>query len=334
MLKVAIIGLGTVSPVHKKAIEDSEFAKLVAVCDIDKDKKSMVEGVNFYTDIEEMLDSEKLDCVHICLPHFLHFPAIVKCAKKGINVFTEKPLTLNYEEATKLFDLEETYHIKIGVCLQNRYNATSIKLKSLMQSKDYGKFLGSKGLVTWSRTMDYYNAAPWRGKINLAGSGVLMNQSIHTLDLLSYIGGDFDKINAKVTNFTLPLTEIEDTVVAHLKYKDSEATSIYFATIGYCTNSNIEIEMVFEKASFKIFDKKLYKYDIATSERELICEDKNPEGLKHYYGASHFFAIDSFYAAIINNTNDYINVRQAAVSLKLIETIMESSQDNTEKKVY
>ena len=334
MLKVAIIGLGTVSPVHKQAIEDSEFAKLVAVCDIDKDKKSMAEDVNFYTDIEEMLDSEELDCVHICLPHFLHLSTIVKCAKKGINVFTEKPLTLNYEEATQLFDLEETYHIKIGVCLQNRYNATSIKLKSLMHNKDYGKFLGSKGIVTWCRTMDYYNTAPWRGKIKLAGSGVLMNQTIHTLDLLSYIGGDFDKINAKVTNFTLPLTEIEDTVVAHLKYKDSEATGIYFATIGHCTNSNVEIEMVFEKVSFKIFDNKLYKYDTTTSEQEFICEDKKLDGSKHYYGASHFFAINSFYAAIVNKTNDYVNVRQAAVSLKLIETIMESSQDNTEKTVY
>ena len=331
MLNVAIIGLGTISFIHKEAIEKSKLAKIVAVCDIDESKKSIYGGINFYTDVEVMFTKQNIDCVHICLPHYLHLPIILKCAEHGINIFTEKPLVLNYEEATRTFDIEKKYNIKIGVCLQNRYNTTSIEIKSILQSGKYGKFLGSKGIVTWSRTIDYYNAAPWRGIMALAGGGVMMNQSIHTLDLLSYITCKyFESVKAKVANFTLEQTEIEDTVMAHFKYKNSDATSMYFATIGYTNNSSIEIEVIFENAFFKIYDNKLYKYDINSTEATLLCEDQKLEGSKCYYGASHAIAIDTFYNAIINNTNDYISVKDGAYSLKIIEAIVKSSEQKLE----
>ena len=82
---------------------------LVAVCDIDETLKDTVPGVNFYTDYHEMLEEEELDCVHICLPHYLHYPATKACVEKGIHVFQEKPLALNTEEGFELVKLEEEH---------------------------------------------------------------------------------------------------------------------------------------------------------------------------------------------------------------------------------
>ncbi|OON99190.1 MAG: hypothetical protein ATN35_01855 [Epulopiscium sp. Nele67-Bin004] len=323
MLKVAIIGMGTISGIHKNAIDKSEYAELTAVCDTDSSKA--VDGVNFYTDIDEMLDNENLDCVHICLPHYLHYSTILKCADKKINVFVEKPLTLNYEEAEKLFGLDKKEGVKIGVCFQNRYNNTVQKLRELIKDIPKDEFLGSKGIVTWKRDMSYYDEAPWRGKMELSGGGVMINQSIHTIDLLSYLGGDFESVYADIDNFTLPDIDVEDSVMANFDYKNSAANSVFFATIGYCANSNVELEFVFKDEIYKISDNKLYS---CKNEPVLICEDQTLEGSKHYYGASHITAIESFYKSIINDTDDYVSMKEGAYSLKLIENIVKSSRNN------
>ena len=328
MLKIAIVGLGVISHTHISCIRLSNKAKLVAVCDINPQKCEPFKDVPFFLNLDEMLASIDIDCVHICLPHFLHTEAIIKCAKAGVHVFTEKPLGISYKDCSTTFALEDEYSIKIGVCLQNRYNATTCKLKEISKSEELGDFLGSKGIVTWSRTMDYYKASPWRGKLVEAGSGVMLNQSIHTLDLLAYLGGDFSSLNAKMTNFSLKELEIEDSVMARLTYESSNLPSIYFATIGYSTNSSVEIEMVFEHATFKIVDSKLYRYDDA-GEVHFICEDEKMPGSKHYYGASHLVAIEAFYDAILNNTSNYISVQDASYSIKLIDAIKKSSENDT-----
>src|SRR3954447_27074781 len=121
MLKVAVIGLGDISKIHIPAIQANPNAELVAVCDINESLKDTVSGVNFYNDYHEMLEKEVLDCVHNCLPHYLHFPVTKACVEKGVHVFQEKPLGLNTEEGQALVNLEEHSDVKIGVCLQNRY---------------------------------------------------------------------------------------------------------------------------------------------------------------------------------------------------------------------
>lgn len=329
MLKVAIVGLGTVSVIHRASIEMSTKANLVAVCDINPQKK---EGylVPFYTSIEEMLQNEQLDCVHICLPHDLHVPTIKLCCKYGVNAFTEKPVALNYNQATQLFELEKTHDIKIGVCLQNRYNTTIVQLKKMLAIENYGKFLGSKGIVTWNRTMEYYDQAPWRGKKENAGGGVMINQSIHTLDLLSYVIDDFKSVEGKIANFSLKDTEIEDTVMCRMEYQKT-GSALFFATIAYADNSSVDLEFVFEKATFLINSSKLYK--IVDGEKEYICEDQKLDGTKHYYGASHRDAINKFHLAIINDNTDYISVQEASKSIKTMDNIFASSSDASVKEI-
>lgn len=329
MLKIGIIGIGTVAQVHFKAMEEIASGKIVAICDIDAAKMESFENVAKYTDMDQMLAKEELDVVHICLPHHLHVPTVKKFSKAGVNVFEEKPVGINSAEVAELFGLEQKYGVKIGVCFQNRLNNTTIKLREIVKSEEYGKVLGAKGMVTWDRKMGYYNQSKWRGTLAEAGGGVMLNQSIHTIDLLSFIVDDFSDVFAKTANLTLPEVEIEDSVMASLTYKNIDANAIFFATVGYCANSSVEIEVVCEKATFKMEDGALYK--MVEDTKELICENVKATGTKHYYGAAHKICIEGFYQAILNDTDNYATVESAANSIAIIDAINLSS--NTNKKV-
>ena len=88
---------------------------------------------------------------------------------------------------------EEHPNVKICICFQNRYNETFEALQEIVESGKYGKVIGVKGLVTWFRPKDYYDVKPWRGMMAYAGGGVLINQSIHTLDLMHLLGGEIKR---------------------------------------------------------------------------------------------------------------------------------------------
>ncbi|MDR2100980.1 MAG: Gfo/Idh/MocA family oxidoreductase, partial [Treponema sp.] len=148
MIRSAVIGLGDIAQVHIPGILSLKNASLVAGCDIDPSRKSSLPGgTAFYTNYEDMLKQEKPDVVHICLPHYLHYPVAKAVAEAGCNIFAEKPLALNGEEAAEYVLLEKKYGVKICLCLQNRCNPTSETLYQLLRSGTYGKVTGVRGVV-------------------------------------------------------------------------------------------------------------------------------------------------------------------------------------------
>ena len=322
-LRVGIIGLGDISMIHLHAIKSSNNAELVAVCDIDETKRSLIENVNFYTDYIEMIQKEKLDCVHICLPHYLHYPVTKEVANLGVNVLLEKPLCLDTEEAENFKELSDKADTNICICLQNRYNNTVEKLKEIIDSGVYGKIVGIKGLVAWSRPKEYYTVKPWRGKMEFAGGGVMINQSVHTLDLMQLLGGKIESIKGNIDNFLDYDIEVEDTVNAVINFENG-ARGIFFATVANATNSSVEIEVVLENGMFIIKDSKLYRH--IDGELIEIAEDERLSGSKHYYGASHGKLIDKYYECLLNNTKDYIHIEDAIPSIRMIDLIRYSSE--------
>lgn len=332
MLKAAVIGLGDISKIHILAIQDNPNVELVAVCDIDETLKNTVPFVNFYTDYHVMLEKEKLDCVHICLPHYLHYPATKACVEKGINVFQEKPLALNTDEGLALVKLEEDYKdIKICVCLQNRFNESFEKLEEIVKSGQYGKIVGIKGLVTWFRSKDYYDVKPWRGKMEYAGGGAMINQSIHTLDLMQLLGGEIEAIRGSIDNMLDYDIEVEDTAIANIKFKNG-VKGLFFSTIANAGNSSVEFQVIFEKEKLTIKDSILTRVN-QDGKKEEIVEDAKLPGAKFYYGASHSKLINKFYTCIADNTEDYVHVKDALTSIKMIDAVRKSSELKKEIKM-
>ncbi len=327
MIRVAIIGLGDISKIHIRAIQNNLNAQLVAVCDIDCAHANDVPHTTFYTDYNEMLKKETLDCVHICLPHYLHYPVTKICVEAGVHVFQEKPVALNYQEALKLLELEESNpHIKICICLQNRFNETFEKLVELINSKKYGNVTGLKGLVTWYRPKQYYEVKPWRGQMEYAGGGAMINQSIHTLDLMQLIGGKVNAIKGHIDNMLDLDIEVEDTALANIDFENG-VRGLYYATTTYTSNSSVEIEVLTDEARFNIKDSILTIIDNSGEETKIIQDTKLP-GTKFYYGASHAKLINYFYNTLETNGEDYIRVKDALPSIRMIDMIRKSSKLN------
>jgi UDP-N-acetyl-2-amino-2-deoxyglucuronate dehydrogenase len=332
MLKVAVFGLGDISKIHLPVIQANPNVELVAVCDNDETLKDSVPNVNFYTNYHELLEKETLDCVHNCLPHYLHYPATKACLEKGVHVFQEKPLGLNIEEGLELVKLEEEYkEIKIGICLQNRLNESFEKLQEIVNSGQYGKIIGIKGLVTWFRPKAYYDAKPWRGKMEYAGGGVMINQALHTLDLMQLLGGEIESIRGSVDKLLDYGIEVEDTAAANITFKNG-AKGLFFATNANAVNSSVELQVVFEKEKFTIKDSILTRLN-ENGKKEEIIEDQKLHGTKFYYGAGHTKLINQFYTCIENNTQDYVHAKDALTSIQMIDAILKSSEVKKEIKL-
>lgn len=334
MLRVAIIGLGTISYIHQLGIEESKTGELVAVCDTNPATQHDYPELPFYTDYEEMLEKEKLDVVHICLPHDLHAPIAEKCIARGVHVFLEKPVSLTYEEGKNLATVASSSDYKVGVCFQNRYNRTTEALVDILKNRpvsEIGEIRAVKGIVAWFRPESYYQAQPWRGEIDRAGGGTIINQSIHTLDLMHLFAGEIESCKGKILNLMDYDIEVEDTAVANYAFEKGRS-GIYFATNSHAVNSPVEVEVVTSKRRYVINDYKLFEYKDATDGGTLLTKDEVFSGTKSYYGQGHQLAIKKFYQAIIDNTDDYIGIEDALGSMLMIDLLKKSSE--TEDKVY
>ena len=206
-MKAAIIGLGVIGKVHYEVLKKAGVE--IVLCDIDADKLSHFNEPKKYTDYKEMLSSEQVDVVHICTPHYLHAEMVIYALNNGQNVLCEKPLCIKREQIDAILEAEKAAKGILGVCFQNRYNNSSRFIKSYLSDKNV---TFADGILRWHRDAAYYATAEWRGKWATEGGGVLINQAIHTLDLLLWILGMPDKVEAKTAQNSLAgIIEVEDT---------------------------------------------------------------------------------------------------------------------------
>ena len=167
---------------------------------------------------------------------------------------------------------------------------------------------------------------PWRSTWQYAGGGSMINQSLHTLDLMYFLGGDIRRIHALVGQTNDYGIEVEGDVVARMEYANG-ARGLFFATNNNWTNESVQIRVALEKGVFHIEDNTLYKIN-KDSSREVICKAPVLEGIKFYYGASHTRMIERFRKAVESGSDDYIHVKDAVMVIRLMETIFQSGRED------
>lgn len=325
---IALIGCGAIYETHIDSIKKIKGCNIAAVCDIDF-KKTLIEAQKYkckaFKDYKEVLKDEDIDAVHILTPHFLHTSIAMDALNAGKYVLLEKPVGISMDELIALKEAEQLSASKIGVVFQNRYNNTSVKMKELIDNGDLGKFIAAKAFVAWHRDEKYYSDSPWRGSLKTEGGGLLINQSIHTLDLLRWLGGEVESLKGYVSNDMHSLIEVEDVASATLYYKNG-AVANFYGTNNHGTNSKIELELVFENGVLRMLDDKLYLK--ANNKAKCIAKDIVRSGKKGYWGLSHTACIKSFYEAIDNNEYPEISVSDAATTNEIVLGIYASSQTN------
>ena len=323
MYNACIVGCGAIFQNHAESLSLIDCANLYAVCDNDKKsaaaKEYPVEKI--YYDFEDVLKDENIDVVHICTPHYLHYEMIDKSLKAGKKVIAEKPMTMTKEQFDKLLNDHKDGHLY--PILQNRKNKCIEEIKKIV-GEETGKLLSVRGMMTWLRDADYYAQDEWRGKKTTEGGGVLINQSVHTLDIMNYFAGEADNVCATMSNKSLKgVIEVEDTCDAVINYKNG-VKGIFFATNGYNTCVPMNIELIYEKTTFNYCYNKLYR------DGELIAVDDSGAVGKTSWGAGHKINIEMIYNAIKNNTKSEFNFESTINTMKTMFAIYESASKNGE----
>ena len=321
MLKVGVIGCGAISVIHFDAIEKNSNAKLVSVCDVKQDvlKKTTDQyNCNGYIDYNEMLSSEDLDVVHICTPHYLHKEMIIKALALNINVISEKPVVMNMDEAEEVNTALEASTAKLAVSFQNRYNPTSVVMREYVDNNTLGKLVGIKGYVTWQREPEsYYAASDWRGKTTTEGGSLIINQAIHTIDLVQWLGGELVKVDGShsIKAFN-DYIDTDDTTEIYFEFKNG-AKGLFYGTNAYSTNSPVEMELHFENGLLKYMLGKLFLVDQEGDLTEIERDFQPGKTGKNYWGASHEKAINHFYQAFTVG-GEYISLTDSIKSIDIL----------------
>lgn len=321
------MGCGGISSAHIPALMEAENLAVAAVCDPKEDRaRAAAEktGADIARDFDEMIARPDIDAVHILTPHFLHAPMAVAALGAGKHVLTEKPMATTLPDARKMIAAARASAARLGVIFQNRYNPATVALKRLVASGEGGALLGARATVAWKREAPYYLESGWRGRMDTEGGGSLINQSIHTLDLLSYIAGKpVSRVRGHVSTDLLDgRVDVETSCHAVAEYVGG-GRIVIFTTNDYALDAPVEIEFACEKKRWKIVGDDLYD---VTDGMTMILSGKNPTvAEKAYWGAGHAAEIRDFYDCIETGRPFLLEGAAGYPALNLVKAIQQSS---------
>lgn len=313
-MRVAIIGLGAIAPLHVEALLACG-QKIVALCDVETEKckkfnEKYALNAHEYSDYKEMLDREKIDAVHICTPHYLHAEMAIYALNKNINALTEKPLAISEEQLDGLEKAVKNSKAQLGVCFQTRYDDSKQKLKEIIRAEDV---VAAYVNLVWIRDKAYYQSAAWRGTKAMEGGGVLINQAIHSLDIMQWVCGMPKSATARCFNDSLKgVIEVEDTV--HAVYDLGNNRNIIFNATNAAKAwfPNVLTFLTKEKTAMLIGNELF-----VNGERVAAGEDKPTLGKKEW-GSSHERLISDFYDYIESGRKFSIDFYEALKTMKIL----------------
>ncbi len=330
MRTAAVIGCGDVSAVHFEAIAANPGIELTAVCDADPSRLAaavMLHGVKGYADHHALLEAERLDVVHICTPHSRHASMAMDALERGVNVLLEKPLAHTLAQGEQLVQAAARSCAKIAVCFQNRYNEPVQAMHALLSSGELGTVTGGAATVMWSRTAAYYQDRPWRGTWSGSGGGLMMNQAIHTLDLLQWLVGEVSGISGHAASRLLgDVIEVEDTAELALTHGNG-ARSVFYATLANSVNAPVTLDIVTEKAVLSLRNGLTVAYP--DGRVEVVPERESSSSGRAYWGFSHELLIQDFYSSLNRSGPFWISPAEALKSLRIVKSLYAQSYPDT-----
>lgn len=336
--RVAVIGCGRIASVYEDAFRKlSEEVCVVLAMDKVKARAEKLAaghpGCQASDQVEimafkQILKTWKPDLIHILLPHHLH--GIYACAAMecGVPVLTEKPVTISLSEAEHLIEVQKQTGVPLGVIFQNRFIEGVREVKDRIQSGVFGEVKGAFSTLNWYRPESYYQC-DWKGRWETEGGGVVIDQAIHSIDLVRYMTGcDAVKIMAHTSWRVLTNIEVEDEADAAI-WLDNGAVYSFYACNYYTTNSPIRVEISCERATALLtYDKMEITFINGEKEEILPKNDLGGSG-EHYWGSYHYEQIKACYDALREGRPMPWDAEDARKTLAIVQGIYESSQRNT-----
>jgi UDP-N-acetyl-2-amino-2-deoxyglucuronate dehydrogenase len=267
--RVGIVGGGNISDTHARAALEIPGVEIAAVYGQNAAKAAaMAEryGGTAYADLEALLAHPGLEMVLLGSPSGVHAEQGMAAARRGLHVLSEKPLDIDTERVDALIEECQRAGVKLGVFFQDRTSPDLVWAKRLIDSGGLGKPILASARVKWYRPPDYYAGSRWRGTRALDGGGALMNQGIHTADLLLWLFGEVESVYAQART-ALHDIEVEDTVVAALSFAGGAVGTLEATTAAFPGYPR-RVELTGSEGTITIENDRVVSADLRTAPAE------------------------------------------------------------------
>lgn len=253
-VRFALVGCGRIAKNHMGAIaKHADRAQLVGVCDVDPAALAQAvqsTGAKGYSSLAQMLDGCDADAFILTTPSGLHAEQAVQIAEAGRHVITEKPMATRWEDGKRMVAACDAAGVRLFVVKQNRRNATLQLLKRAVADGRFGRIYMVNMNVFWTRPQEYYDSAPWRGTWEFDG-GAFMNQASHYVDLLDWVVGPVESVQAYTATLARNI-EVEDTGVLSLRWRSGALGSMSVTMLTYPKNLEGSITILGERGTVRV----------------------------------------------------------------------------------
>jgi len=327
---IGLIGGGNISETHARAARAIPGVEIAAIYGTNTEKVARLcseYGGKPYAVFDQFLAHRPMDLVAIGSPSGLHAAQGIAAAQHELHVLTEKPIDITTERADALIAAADKAEVKLGVFFQDRCKPDILRVKKAVDSGVLGRPILADARVKWYRPPEYYAKSRWRGTWALDGGGALINQAVHTVDLMLWMFGDVISVQAK-SKALLHSIEAEDTLVALLEFA-SGALGVLQATTSAYPGYPRQLELTGSEGTLIIAQDRLLAADLRNPPEDLQIggkADQNPSASSPVVSdvRGHQAVLEDFLQAIEKNTTPRCDGREGRRSLALVETIYEA----------
>jgi UDP-N-acetyl-2-amino-2-deoxyglucuronate dehydrogenase len=332
--RVGILGAGNISDTHARAAQEIPGVEVAAVYGTNAEKTSALArrtGAVAHEDLASFLDHRPMDIVAIGSPSGLHAEQATAAVRRGLHVLVEKPLDITAARVDALITESSDAQVQVGVFFQDRLRPDIVRIKKVVSEQRLGTPVLASGRVKWYRPPDYYAKSRWRGTWALDGGGALMNQGIHTVDLLLWLFGPVAHVTAR-TATRVHKIEVEDTAVALIEFENGALGTLEAATSIYPGFAR-RLELTGSEGTLILEDDRL---------TSLALKSSSPDGTGGDAGAdpansstspvvadasAHRRVIEDFIDAIRTGRPPACDAREGRKSIELVEAIYRSARE-------
>ncbi len=337
-VRVGIIGAGNISETHARGVCETNGAEVVAVYGQNGEKArrlAQLYGGVAYDDLESFL-AHPMEMVAIGSPSGLHAEEGIAAARRGLHVLVEKPIDISTARADALIETCDAAGVKLGVFFQDRVAPGVGRLKKLVDEGRLGRLILASARVKWFRPVEYYAQSRWRGTWALDGGGALMNQGVHTVDLLLWLLGDVSRVYAHAVT-ALHNIEVEDTVAATLEFASGAVGTLEATTAAYPGYPR-QLELTGTEGTCVLRRAQLIAADLRTPFDGSELDDGNTNASASSPVVSdargHRKILEDFIRAIETDGKPLCDGREGRRSVELIEAIYKSSREGRVIEFY
>ena len=330
-VRFGIVGCGSVSEFHAKAIDSIAEAELTGACSASAQSLArFIErhpGIRPFDSFEAMIACPDIDAVCLCTPSGLHTSQAIAAMRAGKHVVCEKPMSLTLEEADALIATAARTGAKVCVISQFRFSPAVQEIRRAIDAGAFGKIVCGTLSMPYYRSQEYYASASWRGTWAMDGGGALMNQGIHGVDVFRFLMGPVKRVSAVTRTLTRHM-ETEDSAVAALEFTSGALGTIQASTTAYPGYPR-RIEIFGERGSVALEEDSIARWDLPIACHLPVGQAAQNVGASDpnaISNAGHTLQIRSFVDSVLHGAPLTADASTGRLPLEIILAIYESSR--------